>query len=246
MKKSLNQHLLPLLATVIGVLCGAVAFGFRVWHMNTIDARGLLANGHIAGILAGIFMLLIPGILLRLSMVLPKDCSRGFCSSWIGFIGYIIGALGLAYVPFRLLSGQADGLTQLTGIVGLAAAVAVVLLAVSHRKGDAGNMICHGIVSAFWMLLLLCQYRLWSSESQVYFFGYPLLATVCLMLGSYHRASFAVGLGNPRYYTFFRTAGIFFCLGAVADSYLGILYLAAAIWAAADNLKLDACVAEGD
>ena len=232
--KFLKNHILPLLAVVGGV---AVLF-LRLSHLATVDAKGLLASGHIAGILAGVLTLLIPAVLLWRSLVLPKDQACDFPASATATLGYCAAAFGIGYTAPTLLLNQPDNLLPIAGFVGIVAAVALVLLASFRWQGLRANVLYYGAVCLFFMLLLICQYRMWSSEPQLQLYGCSLLATVCLMIGSYHRACFDGKLGLLRMFTFFRSAGIFFCLAAIPGSIFWVLYLTGAIWSLADLLNL--------
>lgn len=239
--KFLKNHILPLLAVVGGI---AVLL-LRLCHFATANEWGLLASGHFAGITAGILTLLIPAVLLWRSLVLPKDNGSRFPASVITALGYGIGAVGVAVTAIGFLLNPADNLLTITGVVGVVAAVALGLLGNCRWQGARGNVLYYGAVCLFFMLLLICQYRLWSSESQLQIYGCPLLATVCLMIGTFHRACFDGKMGNLRLFTFFHTVSIFFCLAAIPGSDFWCLYLGGAIWSVTDLLNLTAAPQEG-
>ena len=239
--KFLKNHILPLLAVVGGV----AAMVLRLCHFATANEWGLLASGHFAGITAGILTVLIPAVLLWRSLVLPKEPDSRFPASVTAALGYGIGAVGLAVTAIGFLLDPADNLLTVTGAVGVIAAVALGLLGSCRWQGVRGNVLYHAAVCLFFMALLICQYRLWSSESQLQIYGCPLLATVCLMLGAFHRACFDGKMGSLRMFTFFRTVGIFFCLAAIPGSDFWILYLSGAVWSAADLMNLTAAPGEG-
>ena len=239
--KILKNHILPLLA----VLGGIAVLLLRLCHLATMDEKGLLASGHIAGILAGILTLLIPAVLAWRSLVLSKEKDCRFPASVIAAIGYGVGALGVAYTSVILLLGQPDNLLQIACFLGLAAATVLSFTAVLRLRGETTNVLCHGAVCLYFMLLLICQYRMWSAEPQLQLYSFSLLATVCLMLSGYHRGCFDSKMGSLRMFTLFRSASIFFCLAAIPSSDFWILYLTGAVWSAADLLNLIATPQEG-
>lgn len=241
MMKYLKNHILPLLAVVGGI----AVFFLRLSHLATVDNKGLLASGHIAGILAGVLTLLIPAVLAWRSVVLPRENTCRFPASVIAAVGYGAAALGICYTAVSLLLHQPNNLVMIAGFVGIVASVALILLATVRFQGLRGNVLYHGAVCLFFMLLLICQYQSWSSEPQLQLYGCSLLATVCLMISAYHRGCFEIKLGQLRMFTFFRTASIFFCLAAIPGSDFWLLYLTGAVWSLADLLNLTQKPQEG-
>lgn len=241
MKKFLQNHILPLVALGSGI----AVLVLRLCHLATMNEAGLLASGHIAGILAGVLTLLIPAVLLWRSLVLPKGSPCCFPASLPATIGYGAGALGVATTSAQFLLQNPDNLLMICGFVGLVAAVALIMIAGARMQGQKSNVLHHGAVCIFFMLLLVCQYRMWSAESQLQLFGCSLLATVCLMVSAYHRACFDGKIGQLRMFSFFRSVSIFFCLAAIPGSDFWVLYLTGAVWSAADLLNLSLAPQEG-
>ena len=241
MKKFLQNHI----SLLVAVSSGALVLLLRLCHLDTMNEAGLLASGHITGILAGILTLLIPAILLWRSLVLPKDSECRFPTSLPAAVGYGAGALGVATTGAQFLLQSPDNLLMICGFVGLVAAVALVMIASMRMQGQRSNVLHHGVVCLFFMLLLICQYRMWSAQSQLQLFGCGLLATVCLMVSAYHRACFDGKMGQLRMFSFFRSVGIFFCLAAIPGSEFWLLYLSGAVWSIADLLNLSLEPQEG-
>ena len=232
--KFLKNHI-PLLSAVAG---GIAVLILRHCHLATANAAGLLDGGHITGIAAAVLSVLIPALLLWRSLVLPKNSTCRFPASVIAAIGYGIGALGIAYTAVCFLLDPSVALMRPAAYAGIVAAVALAILAALQWKGRAANVLYHGAVCLFFMLLLLCQYQMWSSEPQLQLYVHSILATVFLMIGQYHRACFDGKMGQLRMYVFFRCGSILFCLAAIPGCDLWILYLSGAIWSAADMLNL--------
>ena len=102
--KTLKNLLPPLLA-----LAGGIAMLFlRQSHIATLDSSGILAVGHIPGIIAGVLTLAVPALLLWRSLVFPKSSVCSFPASIVTAIGYGIGALGLAFTAVDILKNQPD------------------------------------------------------------------------------------------------------------------------------------------
>lgn len=239
--KFVKNHILPLSAAMGGV---AVLL-LRMGHLATADAHGLLAGGHITGILAWILILLIPALLLWRSLVLSKESTCQFPGSMVSAIGYGIGAAGIAFTSVQFLMDPQSNLLLIIGFVGLVSAAALGIVGALRIKGATGNALYLAAPCLFFMLLLISQYQTWSSVPQLQLYACPLLATVCLILGTYHRACFDCGMGKLRLFTFFRCLCIFFCLAAIPGTKDWILYLTGAVWSAADLLNIAVTDKEG-
>jgi len=247
MNKLLKQSILALTATAGGV----VTMLLRFWHLqtrNTKDAKMLLAQGHIAGILALCLTAAVLGLLLWYVLRLPRkaSCEQPFPASSPAAAGVAAGVWGVGNSAVTFLQGQADKLMLLTGFVGIIAALALALAGFLRMRSGKPNVLTHSAVTVYLMLLLICQYRMWSAQPQLELYLYGLLATISLTVATYHRACFDGGMGSLRGYAFFRLAGIHLCLAAIPGSDFWVLYLASAIWCAGDLCPwTDSAEAEG-
>jgi len=89
------------------------------------------------------------------------------------------------------------------------------------------SFIAAGLITVFFMLFGISQYRHWSSEPQIIRHIYPLFACVCLMLTAYHHSAIDAGLGNRKRLLFFSQLSLLFsflCLpGENKPLYLGMI-----------------------
>lgn len=243
MNKFLKAFGLPILT----FLCGAAGAGLQMWLLGTADEKGLLVSGHIAQILLWILSLGILGMLLYFTrpLVQAPKYSFNFPPSLIGGIGAAVAAVGILIASVDMLLDGGDGLILLTAVIGVAAAVALVLSGYGRWQGKPINVVLHCAVCVYFLLLLICQYRLWSAEPQMQTYVFQLLATIFLMVGAYQRACFDGAMGSRKSYAFFRLSGAYFCFVAIPGSEIRFLYLAAMLWSVTDLCNLTPMTRKG-
>ncbi|MBE6960567.1 MAG: hypothetical protein E7448_07610 [Ruminococcaceae bacterium] len=239
--KFLKNHI-SLLVAVAG---GIAVMILRQLHLATANEAGLLVRDHITGIFALILSVAILALLLWRSLVLPKEQTCRFPASIPATVGYALGAFGIAYTAVGFFRAQTVTVMPMAAFVGVVAAVALLIMAGLRFQGLAANVLYHAAVCVFFLLLLLCQYQLWSSEPQMPLYAYAMVATAFLSVGGFHRACFDGKMGQLRQYAFFRAGSVFFCLAAIPGSDLWVLYLTGALWSAADILNLSVVPEEG-
>lgn len=237
MKKIFKPTLLPLLT----LICGLIGLGLRLWlFLSGIDEKGLLVEKHPAGILAfvltAIFLLVL---LLCVRTLSPVDKHQIlFPARLLAGIGCAAAAVGILYVDIRDLITRQDTITIITLIVGVLAAAALMLLGFCRWKGKRPALWARAAVCVYFMLHLVSQYRLWSAESQLQVYFFPLMASVFLMLNTYHGAILDTEKnGSRRFYVFTSQAALFFCLLSLQGSSWPF-YLTMALWMGTDLCSL--------
>ncbi len=229
MKKIFKPTLLPLFTLIAGI----IGFGLRLWLFLTgVDERGLLPANHIAGILSFVLAAIVLVVLaLCVHSLNPLGNYNKLFPAWIwGGIGCVAAAAGILYVDIRDLIAQPDIITVVTLVFGLIAAAALLILGYCRWKGKHPSFWLQAALTVYFMLHLVSQYRLWSSESQLQVYFFPLLASVFLMLTTYHGAVLdAEKNGSRRWYVFCNQAALFFCCLSLQKASWPF-YLAMAIW----------------
>lgn len=235
MNKTKLHRLLPRLI----LIAGGLGLLLRIWLLKT-DAQGFLMPNPFA---ATVLIFLSLGVLAGL-FLLSRDWQEGTKYSF-NFPANPIAALGTALAAFSILlhsilslSGSDNTFTTLTGILGIAAAAALGFCAWCRYLGKRPNFLFYLVSCVYFVFLLICQYRSWSIDPQLLDYAYPLLATVCLMLASYHRASFAADQGKRSHYGFFALAAVFFCCVSLTSWMDIVLYLGTGAWMLTDICKL--------
>jgi hypothetical protein len=231
MKKIFKPTWLPLFT----LLAGAAGFGLRLWLLQSgIDHKGLLMADHPAGDLTFILTGIVLAVLaLCVRTLMPMSNYRKlFPGRLIAGIGCVAAAAGILYVDIRDLLAQSDIITIVTTGLGVVAAACLLVLGWFRWKGKRPAFWLYSAVTIYFMLHLISQYRLWSSESQLQIYFFPLMASVFLMLTAYHNAVLAEQKnGSRRFYVFCNQAGLFFCFLSLHGTSWPF-YLTMAVWLA--------------
>ncbi len=211
--------------------CSILGFLLQVWlHATGYDGKGLLAENHPATVLT-IILTAITIVSLFLwvhSMGHPPTYAELFPKSRIAFTGSLAAAAGIILISVLELR-QLNRVTVLSFILGIFAAVSLILLGFFRLQEKHPPMLLHTIVTVYMMLHVVSQYRVWNSETQPQLYVYQLLASVFLILASYHRTALDGRAGRRDLFVFFDQAALFFCcLSLVSDNWL--FYLTMAFW----------------
>ena len=239
MKKIFKPTILPFF-TLIASLIG---FGLRLWLFLTgKDARGLLPVDHISSILCFILTaIVLVVIFFCVRPLTPLGNYHKLFPKWLpAGIGCAAAATGILYVNIRDLIAKADLVTIAVLVLGLVAAAALLILGFCRMKGNHPSFWLQAALTVYFMLHLISQYRLWSSESQLQVYFFPLLASVFLMLTAYHGTVLdADKKSGRRIYAFCNQAALFFCCMSLQDSSWPF-YLAMAAWLGTNLCSLKA------
>lgn len=229
MKKYIRNLLCP---SVVAV--GALGAILRFWLFNTgIDDRNLLRTDHPAHIMLLVLMGLVMVALALLVWKFPKQLRKPLPGSLVGFWGCMVAAVGILIANVLELTSAKDSVTVVCAVIGVLAAFSLLYMGLRRKSGHRGSMIAFVLIMLYFMTHLIQQYRMWSAQSQVQIYFFPLMASVFLMLFAYHRVALDVNGNHLRRYIFFNQAALFCCLLSLnTDSWL--FYLAMAVWAATD------------
>lgn len=229
MKIDLKYNQLPLFA----LLCGSLGALLRLWLYGTgLDEEGLLTAAHPAGILVLILTALtIVALLWFLRHFSTQGkYSRQFPASVLGSMGSFAGAAGILLAALLELIRRESALSVLTGLLGVAAAVAMVMTGLCRFKGMRPNFLFHTVICLFFVVWLISRYQSWSADPQLHDYCFQLLATVCAMLFGYHRAALDLKSGNRRAMVTVGLLGTYFCCLSVAASDAALFYAAIGAW----------------
>ena len=229
MKINLKYNQLPL----ISLLCGIVGALLRLWHYATgIDESGLLAPIHFAGILLSLLCVATIGIIVWFCRDFPgkgKYSSQFPASTWGGIGAFVAGA-GLLFTSMLELVRKEALFSTLTGVFGIVAAVALLFTGLCRLQGLRPHWGFHSAVCLYFVIRLISRYQVWSSDPQLYDYCFQLLATVCAMLFSYHRAALDTKAARRRRLVILGLLGGFFSCLSVTASDAPLLYAGLAVW----------------
>ena len=230
MKKTVTEkNLCPL---VLGL--GGIGAALRFWLFATgVDDKGLLAEHHPAGILIYILTALTVAVLAYAVTRCPKALRKPMPASPVGAVGCFVAAAGILLANILELTGFQDTVTGISTVLGILAAVSFLHMGMRRKNGHRSSVVAFAVVIVYYMVHLIMQYRMWSSETQAQSYFFPLLASVFLMLFAYHRAALDVYGKSFRAYVFFNQAALFFCCLSL-NTEERLFYITMAIWLATD------------
>lgn len=229
MKRFLKVAYLPFAVLV----CALATCALRLWLFGLgKDDRGLLATGSfpdaMSWVLVAVTMLLL--VIGTRQLQRKGKYSVHFPPSLLAAIGMVLAAWGFATTSIMDLMAGADSIDTVSIVLGFLAAAAIFLLAYGRLRGQRLSVLFHGVICLYLMFLLVSHYRHWSACPQLQSYAFELLAIVFVMLAGYQRAAFDAGRGDPRTYTFFSLAALYFCIAALPGSDNLIFFLGCAVW----------------
>ena len=225
---------------VVTLICGLAGCGLRLWLFGTgVDEKGLLVTSHPANaltfLLTGLTLVFLYLSVRKLRKI--RSHKRLYPASLMALLGCVPAAVGILLTAWLELRLRQDLITTVTLVLAVLAAVSLILLGIGRKKGLRPNFLMQAILTVYMMFHLVSQYRLWSSEPQLQFYCFQLLASVCLMLCVFHGTILDTQVGSRRWFVFFNQAALFFCcMSLVGDSW--VFYLAMGIFCATNLCSL--------
>ncbi len=236
MKKILNYKSIPWVV----VLAGFLGMALRWILMFDVNDRGFVVKSHPVALvlLAMTGVVLIFLLVITRSMTQANKYSFNFPASILGAAGALLAAIVMGIFSVREFADAKDLWEIACSGVGLISALCLVFVAYCRKQGLHPSAIAHTTICIALMLRLICMYRQWSADPQLYDYCYQLLALVCAMLAAYHRATFDADFGHRGKYTFFSLSAVYFCIVSLSGQGW-LFYLAQGCWLITDlcNLK---------
>lgn len=224
------------------LVLAAAAYALRTaLFAVAVDEKGLIAPNHPLEI--ALWAVVLAGFVLIAAIVWKLDGDAGYEEN---FGPSVMGAAGhflLAFVILRMvLRNDFQGSDRMAGILRLLGAVTVPALlwgGVCRFRGRKPFFLIHVCLCAFLLLHTVSRYQGWSGNPQLQDYVFDLLASVALILFSYHCAAFGAGMGKRRMQLSAGLLAVLLCGGALAAGEMPGLYGAGLIWAAANLCRLD-------
>ena len=201
MKNTSKPNILP----IITLGAGALGMYLQTWLYATgVDKSGLLRNEHPANILLLILSAAVMALILfYLHGVRDIPAYRYlFPQSVPAAVGCIVAAVGVLIVVIKELIQTPDTISLVSCVLGVLTALSLVSTGICRQKRKRPNYYLHFAITAYLMIHVVSQYRVWSSEPQLQVYIFPLLASVFLMLCCYYRTLLDTGVNNRRRYVF--------------------------------------------
>lgn len=229
MKLAGKTALLKYLTLCAGGLGLALRFAM---YATGIDGRGLLIAGHWTQIAVVTVTLLILAALILLCRRISgseryTDCYPASATAALG------AALGGGAVLATAISefSLADRAELLVSVLSLAAGASLLILAAFRLLGKQPTPLFHALLSLFFAMRMVRQFRFWSADPQLMDYCFYLSAYLTLMLTAYHHAAFDADIGKHNQLWLFSLASVYLCcicLNGEADFWL---LLGCGIWA---------------
>ena len=211
---------------------GGLGLALRLWLFSATDEKGLLPAGHFADtalyILTAITLLIL---FLATRELTSRPVNNRF--SHLGItISHVLGGLGLLACALLSFSAGTVRLAEVATVTAVVGCVVLFCMALLHGCGKQVPYWLIAILTVVLMLDTVAQCQAWGSQPQLQEYGFPLLASVFLILSAYQSTALAAGKGNPKLLAFFSQSALFLCCLSLNTAhwpmYFGMLFWAAA------------------
>ena len=233
------MKLKPKYLPYIALGAGIPALLFRIWLFATgVDAKGLVVTSHPANALSYIMIALGFGALLWTVYPYHEKIrgSRLFQPSIPACVGCGVAALGIVYTAVSEFLQNPGGIGGISCVLGIFAAMGILLAGILRLKRRCQYLL-HAVLTAYLILHILNQYRVWNSEPQLQNYFPQLLAAVFLMVTAYYRTALDIGTSDLRSFLFFNYGAMLFCCISIKGE-APVFYLAMAMWAATADCSI--------
>lgn len=226
------------------MICGSFGIAAlilrRMLYALATDEKGLLISNH--PLAFALWAVVLAGALLILTSVQKLGGSGAYEDNFSASTG---ASLGHALMGCAVLTIVLQGSFSLPGVIaviwrllGFAAAPAMIWAGIRRKKGQQPFFGTYALVCLFLLVYLVSRYQSWSGNPQLQDYIFDLLATVALVLFSYHTAAFGAGMGKRRMQLTFGLLTILLCSVVLSGGENPILYVGGAVWAATDLCRL--------
>lgn len=234
----MKQSMDPGSGAVVAVTGGFVGALLQLWQQSAyVDSAGFLDSWSLPEILTAALTAVVILLLLIGSFRCPKktDYETSFPAFFPGAVGCFAAAAGILVTLFTT-PAKKDALQSITYLLGWASVVSLAALSGYRFLGKRPFFLFPAILTLYFLLSMISQYRVWSAVPQLQNYLYPLLALLAITLAVFHRAALVTDSGGFRSYLFYSRIALYFtCLALVCvhgTRYL--FYLAMAVWLLTD------------
>lgn len=202
---------LPEIVAALGV--AGMALRWILYRVN-LDQRRLLKPGHPLEILLWLltFAAFVLIVVCSLKSREPVSYQDNFPPSKRAWIGCCVAAFLICYT---VLSKEAR-LPGMPGILwkvlGVLCAPCLLAAGFSRYLGHKTPSLLYLAPCLFYMFHIINHYRVWSSESQLQTYFYPLFAAIAMTFFLFYTAAFAVDMPYRRQQLLTGLCGAFLCL----------------------------------
>lgn len=237
----------PEFAAAATVLLGIAGFFlYERLYATGLDVKNLLMAGHPMETALWLVTALAAAaaVVTGWSVSGSNRYEEHFGASLAAALGNIFLAAGILLTVLPQPAVTAGLVGKLWKYLGIVSAPLLLCAAFSRAQGMKPFFATHAVPCLFFMLHLVCHYRLWCSNPQLQDYIFAFLATLGLMLLAYCHGAFEAEMGNCRMTL---AAGLltgYLCLVTLGNTPYVPLYLTGAFWAVTGLCKTGAASAD--
>lgn len=211
----------------------------RLLYALTVDVKNLLPVNHPLEI--ALWILTAAAAVWIIASVWKLEGSNAyednFRPSLTAAVGHYIAAAGIL-LTVLLPWGGTGRLVLLRRVLGIAAAVGLIVAGRCRKAGKCPLFLTHLAVCVFFVVHMLGNYGIWCSNPQLQDYWLDLSASALTALFAFYEAAFDVGMGRRRMQLATGLMAAYLGYGALSGSGNPILYFGCAVWALTDLCSL--------
>ena len=226
----MNLSVKPVLLKLLTLSASALGLMLHLVLLATaIDEKGLLISGHWTGTGLWVLTAALTASLFLLTRTLkgPTRYRAAHPASVIAGLGAFLAAGAVVHTAL----GELSVLPLAVTVLSLAAAVCLAVMGLCRLLGCQSNFLLSAVISIYFAVRMVTQYRNWNSDPQVLDYAFYLGAYIVLMLYAYQHSAFDSGVGSHRSLWFTGLLAAFLCFVSLTSSVDTWLLLGCGIWA---------------
>lgn len=221
----------PKADTLKYLVLGAGGLGLVLRYLlyaTGIDGRGLLVEGH----WAGIALIVLTVAVLAAIFIFTRSIEGVACPTRVfSAMGAFAALFGIAFTTGREFADFSSRLHLIVWLLGICATVAMGCIGISRLTGKQPHFLLSAALCLYFALRMVSKYQMWSADPQLQDYCFYLGAYMALMLTAYHHAAFCEGMGRHRALWFFSLAAVYLCAVSLQSGMDTLLMLGCGAWA---------------
>jgi hypothetical protein len=215
------------------LLCGTLGRLLQFWLLSAgTEEKGLYPVRHPGWIFSWVLAVAVFVFVWLLTRQVGnnRNYTDNFPASTVGACGCIAAALATATTAISHLLAGTMWLDAITGLLGFAGSVGLLIAAGSRIRGKKPSFLCYMLPCVFFALHVFYLGRELGGEPEAVRYLFPFLATLSLIPACYQLWGFCVGSGERKSCLFWSLTSGFLCILSAPISGHGLMYLALGFW----------------
>lgn len=217
---------------VFPAAAGILGLLLRIWLFSARDEKGLLPARHFADTAVFLLTAVVLGILFLITQKPMTRPVRKGVPHLAGILGCAIGGIGFLCTGLRNFSAHTARFSGIAALAGIAGGLVLLAMAVLKYFHKRAGYGFPAIATVCLMLDTVAQCQVWGAASQLQEYFFPLMASVFLILTAYYATFLAAGREKPKWLAFFSQGALFLCCTCLNTNHW-TLYLGMLFWATA-------------